>query len=321
MKHDPSHISSVTQYSIPRIIGTYGGNEYGPLVVVIAGLHGNEPAGVEALKRVFRALHYHQPAFTGKLLGLAGNVPALEACVRYVDMDLNRLWSPEQIQRIKTAPKSGQNTEEQQLMEILEAMESELEKDYSDRILLDLHTTSGPNGLFSIATHRPQNRELASALHAPILFGLATSLSSTINRYMEDQGILGVAFEAGQHEHPNAISNHEAAIWLILEKALCINHTYKEADLDPFHERLIVASRHLPHYVQVIYRHAITEADHFHMYPGFINFHQVYKGEPLARSASEIVSCPQTGLILMPLYQKQGHDGFFIVEKLDEPPV
>ena len=36
-----------------RLIGRYRGVEPGPTVLCVAGVHGNEPAGVHALRRIF----------------------------------------------------------------------------------------------------------------------------------------------------------------------------------------------------------------------------------------------------------------------------
>jgi succinylglutamate desuccinylase len=50
----------------------------------------------------------------------------------------------------------------------------------------------------------------------------------------------------------------------------------------------------------------------FKMFPGFQNFSPIRKGEPLATDRHGIVYAPNGGCILMPLYQGQGNDGFFI---------
>jgi succinylglutamate desuccinylase len=54
------------------------------------------------------------------------------------------------------------------------------------------------------------------------------------------------------------------------------------------------------------------------MVPGFINFQPVEKGTVLAIHNDEKVSSPYTGNIFMPLYQDQGADGFFIIERTDK---
>ena len=50
------------------------------------------------------------------------------------------------------------------------------------------------------------------------------------------------------------------------------------------------------------------------MKPGFKNFQAVTKGELLARYDDQDVKAEADGMILMPLYQAQGNDGFFIVK-------
>lgn len=64
--------------------------------------------------------------------------------------------------------------------------------------------------------------------------------------------------------------------------------------------------------MEVRHRHAIVAEDHFKMVPGFRNFQAVRRGQVLARDrAGEIKAC-ETGLILLPLYQPLGNDGFFL---------
>ena len=52
------------------------------------------------------------------------------------------------------------------------------------------------------------------------------------------------------------------------------------------------------------------------MRPDYKNFQRIKKGEKLAFDDSEEVSSPDDGLILMPLYQKRGEDGFFLVKEI-----
>ncbi len=306
---------------LQRIIGFYTQGKPGPLIFFIGGIHGNEPAGVMALERVFWTLEEMKPAFQGNMIGVRGNVPALRQQKRYIDRDLNRLWAAQEIDRIRATPDTALlHTEERELLALLDLIEAHFTGGHEMEILIDLHTTSGAGGLFSIVTeHDPFNHRLASALHTPVVFGLSGALSATTNKFMEQRGIKGIAFESGQHNDPLSVDLHESAIWLLLEKCGCID-AYDIPGFEQHHEQLIVASRHLPHYVQVIHRHAISPGDDFRMHPGFGNFHQIYKGEPLARDRQGEVICPATGLMLMPLYQTQGEDGFFVIEKIDAPP-
>ena len=42
---------------VDREIGRYGDEQGGPTIVVFAGIHGNEPSGIFALKRIFSDLN------------------------------------------------------------------------------------------------------------------------------------------------------------------------------------------------------------------------------------------------------------------------
>jgi hypothetical protein len=48
------------------------------------------------------------------------------------------------------------------------------------------------------------------------------------------------------------------------------------------------------------------------MDPGFESFRSVTAGDLVASEEGRRVATPMTGLMLMPLYQKQGEEGFFI---------
>ncbi|MDX2249846.1 MAG: succinylglutamate desuccinylase/aspartoacylase family protein [Bacteroidia bacterium] len=197
-------------FSIPnRKIGVYTQGEEGPLLVFIGGIHGNEPSGVSALVRVFDKLALLVPSFKGKVVGVRGNMAALSRNVRYIDKDLNRLWSESAIRRVKTRSSEEWNSEEGELMELLSMIEKNTDGSHAPEILIDLHTTSAPNGLFSIVSDDPFNIQLASAIYAPVILGLTESLTATTNIFMKNRGYKGLAFEAGQHTDPASVDNHE----------------------------------------------------------------------------------------------------------------
>ena len=303
-----------------RIIGTYSQGKKGPLLIVIAGMHGNEPAGVLAVDKVFSGLTQYQPDFNGKIIGIRGNIPALQVQRRFVETDLNRMWEPEHVQATLQTPSTQPlGVEQQEMKDIASVILEEIKKGYTECVLLDLHTTSAPGGLFSVINARSRNQELASALHSPVIFGLTHTISGTILSFAESLELSALSFESGQHHDLNSIDNHEAAVWIILSRLNCL-HPDHIHNFDQYHERLIKASYHLPHFVEVIYRHNILPEDHFHMYPGFTNFREIYKGEPLGRDRNGAVICPHRGQMLMPLYQSQGAEGFFIVKIIEEPP-
>src|SRR6266576_1158262 len=103
-------VSTQTTVATPwrRTVGSYGGTQPGPLVVVVCGIHGNEPAGVRAAEAVFERLERERPAFRGELVAIGGNLAALAENRRYLDQDLNRLWLPERIQALEAGAARGE---------------------------------------------------------------------------------------------------------------------------------------------------------------------------------------------------------------------
>src|SRR5260221_9778991 len=78
-----------------RLIGRARGEAPGPSLIVVGGIHGNEPAGVDAALRVLDRLGRDQVQLRGEFLALRGNVRALAEKRRYLARDLNRQWAPE----------------------------------------------------------------------------------------------------------------------------------------------------------------------------------------------------------------------------------
>jgi succinylglutamate desuccinylase len=63
--------------------------------------------------------------------------------------------------------------------------------------------------------------------------------------------------------------------------------------------------------MEVVSRRAITSADQFVMEPGFANLARARAGQLLARDRSGKIRAPKDGMIILPLYQGQGADGYF----------
>ena len=108
----------------PRVLGVRDSGRRGPLVVVVAGQHGNEPRGVEALERLLAALGDDDVA--GRLVGLLGNRAALARGVRHQGQDLNRLWTAEEVAALGTRPEADDSPDQAELRALHAAIEAEL---------------------------------------------------------------------------------------------------------------------------------------------------------------------------------------------------
>jgi succinylglutamate desuccinylase len=76
----------------------------------------------------------------------------------------------------------------------------------------------------------------------------------------------------------------------------------------------------LPAAVEICLRYHVEEGERFTMLPGFESFQPVRQGELLAlggKSGVREIRCPVGSILLMPRYQGQGADGFFLARKVD----
>lgn len=304
-----------------RVIGSYEEGKSGSLLVFLAGIHGNEPAGVKALERVFSKLDTLTPEFKGKVLGLCGNCRAMAEGRRYIDQDLNRLWGHMDIARIRLKDEAQLNNEERELLDLLAHFELAISSQAERIIFIDLHTTSGVGGFFTIITQKKENRVLAEYLQAPIIFNLVDELQVTTSNYFDRKGITNLTFEAGQHNDPQSIDLHEAAIWVLLEACGCLSKEEIPGQYETYMSILKANASKLPTYLDFRYRHNIGAKDEFIMNPGYRNFSRIEEGEALAHDKNGTIYAPLGGIMLMPLYQQQGADGFFITQELTQAPI
>ena len=302
-----------------RHIGSIRGEKPGPMLLCIAGLHGNEPSGNHAVSRVLRRLEEGDVAVSGDLVALTGNLAALRAGSRFLDEDMNRIWQVDRVltilESLRDGLSSGSMVGSEELREQRDLIASirEVVKGARGPIkVLDLHTTSSESAPFTTLGDTLQNRELARALPVPAVLGLEEQIDGAMLQYFDLLGWAGIGIEGGQHDAPGSIDAHEDVVWVLMDRLGMIDRP-ESVDIDGRYARLAAATATLPEVVDVRYRHAVAPEDEFRMDPGFPNFVAVKKGQRLGRDRSGPVSAPMDGLLFLPLYQALGDDGFFIV--------
>lgn len=306
----------ITTENTSRLLGRIDGAEDGPTIIIIAGIHGNEPAGIDALDNLFARLEGQQPHFKGKLIGIRANERALFEGVRYVDEDMNRIWFPSIIDKIqRSATEELQSSERAEIKELLEIIDREIpEEPKYPVIFVDVHSFSAQGDMFAITARKESHTELISSMHVPMIFGIEEALRGTALRYFQDVGYITFALEGGNHQNKLTVTNNTAALMLLLGAAGNLSPTqipgYEEYD-----QHLLQQNKQLPASVEFVYQHIIENGDRFEMRPGYTNFQPVKKGEWLANDKNGQIRAQCDGFILMPLYQKQGDDGFFIVRE------
>lgn len=300
---------------LERELGRYGVGTPGPKVLLVAGLHGNEPMGIHAARRVLRRLREERLALRGEVVAFAGNLGALRRGVRYLEHDLNRLWSEEQVRRIR-AGKSAAGAEEREMVELLAALEAEF-RGGGPALVLDLHTTSSDSAPFLACNGEGEcDRGVLRELHVPFIIDIPAYLAGTLFEYLGRHGRTAFVFEAGRHDAPGSIDIHEAAIWLTLLGSGALAEE-DVPSLARHRARLAEVASGAPKRLRLVYRHLIRPEDRFEMLPGFSNFQPVRRGQLLATDRRGEVHAPLDGLIFMPLYQPEGEEGFFIAAPLE----
>lgn len=292
---------------ISRIIGKYVGKEDGPLFLVTAGVHGNEPSGVLALQKIFRELENSNIPIKGTFLGLSGNKKALQQGKRFIDEDLNRTWTKE---NLKNDPETSEQAE---MHEIIDLLKDYSEKKYPERYFLDCHTTSSDSLPYISVQEVGKNDAFAHKFPLHIVRGFSDIVNGSIDKYFSEQGFTGFTFEGGQHVAQTTQANQEAMIWLALKEV-------NQLDLNSLscYPDCVDSIEGRQKTFKIIYRHGLENDDKFKMEPGFKNFEKIKKNELLAIQNGKEIRSEWDATIFMPLYQSQGNDGFFVIKEVEK---
>ena len=295
-----------------RVLGRLGGERAGPSLTAMAGIHGNEACGIEAAGRVLHWFEQRRLPVAGDVVFLAGNLPALRQNARFIDRDLNRQWTPEQVAAL-AASEAGpdQPAEHGELRELLATLRHVVRSARGTLYFLDLHTSSADGPPFLTVGDTLRNRHFARNFPLPRILGLEEQVDGALLELLNNQGFVTIGVEGGPHDAERSTDRLEAALWLALV-ATGILSSEDAPDLEAYRHLLREASRGVPRVIEVRHRHPIRNGDGFRMERGYANFKSVRKGELLARDHNGPVRSPEDGLILLPLYQGKGDDGFFV---------
>lgn len=292
----------------PRRLGR-AGTANGPCLIVVGSLHGNEPPGVAALQRVLERLRKDPSLLEGSLVAFTGNRRALGCGRRFLSEDLNRMWTEERVERVR-AHVDADNPEEVEMHELDQLIQAELAR-RPGAFMLDLHSTSGPGPPFTTIDDTLANRAFGFSIPVPHVLGLEEELPATLVGYLNGLGVTAVGFEAGQHDDPSSVDRAEAAVWIALEVCAVLRAGACPEVVKA--RRLLASDGTRAEAVEVCYRHAVEASDRFSMRAGYRSFQRIKRGEVLGTDVRGDVRSPMDGMILMPLYQEQGSDGFFVI--------
>ena len=290
-----------------RELGRIVGPEPGATLVVVAAIHGNEPAGLEAMRRVLAVLAPEH--IRGEIVAFVGNHAAVKRGVRYLTSDLNRAWRHEQISDIRS--RDGLEHELAELRELHGELEAAEARSRGPMHLADLHTSSAPGVPFMMLANDDAHRAFVQHFGMPAMMGLDAHIAGVLSNYASSLGWTAFAAEGGQHEAASSVDALEAAVWQSLDATGQLVGDVHAARVQQSRGELDRMRGDLPRFLAVSGRHAIVEADDFVMEPGFRNIHRAQRGQLLARDARGEIRAQEDGLVILPLYQGLGSDGFF----------
>jgi len=284
------------------------GENSGATIVFFGGIHGNEYAGVKALNNVLK--HIEPKDVNGEIYGVLGNIKALEENKRFLESDLNRMWTSA---RLRDLRENDQLTQEQiEQKELLGFINVLLATKKGPLYFIDLHTTSSKSLPFITINDALINRKFSSYFPVPIVLGIEEYLDGPLLSYLNTLGYVSLGFECGQHMDPNAVVNCEAFIHLALNSS---GHL-KLNGIDEHEKVLKDASGDVSSIFEVIYKYHIKPKEDFEMQLGFESFQNIEKGTLLAITDGIKIYSDFNAKLFMPLYQKSGNDGYFIIRQI-----
>ncbi|HPF10762.1 MAG TPA: succinylglutamate desuccinylase/aspartoacylase family protein [Flavobacteriaceae bacterium] len=295
-----------------RIIGTFEGSKKGPTLIFVGGIHGNEPSGVMALQKAIQDLKPFASQFKGKMIALTGNIKALEAGVRFLEVDLNRQFTKDKLKSLQE--KTPRQADLQEQYELLMLLEQILEVEEGPFYFFDLHTTSAETIPFLTINDSLLNRSFTKQYPLPIVLGIEEYLDGPLLSYINELGYVAFGFEGGQHQSRFASENHYSFIFLTLAFTGCLE---KEAfNFSSEYQRLSAIAQRNQWFYEIIHRQEVPRQGTFSMEPGFHNFQRIHKRQLLAKINDCDSLAPYSGKIFMPLYQGKGEDGYFIIKRI-----
>jgi len=301
---------SKARTSTSRIITKIKGKEKGPTIVFFSGIHGNEKAGVTALQETLNEIN--EENVKGTIYGLVGNLSALKHNKRFIEKDLNRLWTRSYLYFV--SKRDTLTVEQKELKQLSILLKEIIATEKAPLYFIDLHTTSGKTLPFITINDALINRKFSKQFPVPIVLGIEEYLQGPLLSYINELGYVSLGFESGQHDDIEAVKNAKAFIKLAL---VFSNSVVKESvsELDCFNE-LKKASNEISDFFEVIYLHKIKPNEPFKMIDGFESFQKIKKGTLLAKSNNETIKAKHNGKLFMPLYQDIGEEGFFIIRRI-----
>lgn len=280
-----------------------------PTLVFFCCVHGNERAGHVALQSFFEHIQNFTDNIQGNIYAIFGNQEAYLREYRFIDKDLNRIWTKSHLQE---STRRDNVAEYHEMTEIYNELYDILNTAKSNVYCIDLHTTSGPTKPFIVMNDALNNRAFVRNLGYPVIFNVESFIEGSLLNLLNDLGHVSMAFEGGEHYSNASVKE----IKVFCYKALYHTGMVSAENLIAMGISTKYFKSKAARYFEMIFRQDLKPNDKFEMLGNYLNFQKLKKGERIAKLNNKSIVAPKPFQIFMPLYQSKGEDGFFYVKRI-----
>lgn len=263
------------------------GDKKGPTSIILAGVHGNEKCGVEALDKILPKLEIQ----SGRVLFGYGNPRAIEANKRFTETNLNRMFKDDNL--LSKRDREGYEYKRAQFL-----------KSYLNvaDALLDIHASSNTNSRPFIICEA-NSKMLTDYLPVDtIVYGFDNIEPGGTDYYMNSINKIGICVECGYLGDPKSTLIAEENIFAFLKAQGHITN-----DLQP--------QKHS--YIQM-YDLYLTKTNSFSLEKQFDVFEEVIEGEIIGLDGTEEIRAKKNSIILFAQnLTKIGEEAFLLGERIN----
>ena len=261
------------------------GKEKGPTSIILAGIHGDEKCGVDALKRTLLNLKIER----GRVLFGYGNPRAIEANKRFVEANLNRMFKNDGL--------LSKND-----MESYEYKRAQFLKSYLNQAdaLLDIHASFTPNSKPFVICEENAKGVIEYLPVDLIVSGFDKVEPGGTDYYMNSIGKIGICIECGYLGNPESTEIAQKGILAFLKAR---GHILND----------VVAKKQS--YIRM-YDLYSTKTNNFTLSKTFYDFEEISKDQIVGIDGKKEIKTEKDSIILFARNREQiGEEAFLLGEK------
>lgn len=290
-------ITTETQI-LPNQVYYFDQHKPGPTVTIMGASHGDEKVGAKIVDQLRHELANEE--IHGKIYLIIGNPKALQADVRYIDHDLNRLFG-KQFHELLLADKDQLSDEQVRAIEISSILKK---SDY----LLDIHATIKPSIPFIYCENTPEHLSLAPLFQTQYAVSARNTfrrddLVSSADNFVDQHGGLAFTYESGWNKDlshfQEVITNTKRFLQFLGVSFFLV----EKPKMKMF--------KHI-----LIYDDIIPETHTFHFCEDYGNFHFIEAGETIAYDNEIPITAKKDSYIVFPKKRiQQGHVACYLARQ------